>query len=326
MRKLLLAAVVLLAACDGVPPGAAPSTPTDACGDAIPTTAHAEPGKVGLPAGWQPRAVHAGDLVIDEPGTVVRDVQVTGDVSVEAPGAVLCRVRVAGWVWNQWPNTTVGQLDQYSMRIAQSEIGSFRHPVGNKGIVGPGRYEVRRSVLMGTDGPRISQPATGGSNAVTIDQNLIVTSQCPGDDHLDGIQGYGAGTGVTITRNWIEVLGTCTPEQPLPGQISGSDATGGIFLADNEGMRAYDALIANNVIIAPNGAIRVQDGNDPDRGTWVVAQNLLVPVAGGAATKNSATNCSAPGMHWSNNHLGALAPDKPVGPGSLTDTGRVVPC
>jgi hypothetical protein len=243
------------------------------------------PDTVGLPAGWHPVRRIDGDLTVSEPGAELVDVEVTGNVNVMADGVFLCRVRVHGRVWTQHADNA-GRLRQWSVTVEDSTLGVDRpdSPSG-EGVIGPGRYTIRRSVLYGVDGFRISAPQGGGPNDVEIVDNYFrsVDVPCSVGAHIDGVQGYGAGQGVMVNHNTIDTRRGC-------------GVTSAVFFADD----SESAAVVNNLLMGGGYTLRVHDDHSPDVGPWVVVGNQIAATGYGPVS-TTGTDCDGPGMTWADN-------------------------
>jgi len=157
----------------------------------------------GVPAGWQPAAVHAGDLWVREPGTVVADLHVTGSIQVRAHDVTIRDTKVDGVIWNQ-ENDSV----QYGgLLIEDTEVGPDTGVLEwADAAVGTSGYTARRVEIHGvTDGFRIS------GDDVRIEDSFVRLSEIPGScAHLDGVQGYGGGERVVVHHNTIDARGSCS--------------------------------------------------------------------------------------------------------------------
>lgn len=157
----------------------------------------------GVPAGWQPAAVHEGDLWVTTPGAVVENLHVTGSIEVRANDVTIRATKVEGGIWNQ-ENDDV----QYGgLLIEDTEVGpESPGPDTPEVAIGTSGYTARRVEIHGvTDGFRVAGPD------VRIESSFVDLSELPGEcPHLDGVQGYGGGANVIVHGNTIDARGSCS--------------------------------------------------------------------------------------------------------------------
>lgn len=264
------------------------------------------PARVGTPAGWTPRTVHQGDLTVTRSGTVLEDIEVRGSVNVRADNVVIRRARVRGRVWTQHHDGT--RLRQYSVTVVDSVLGGTTarfNALTSEGVIGPGRYTIRRSELYGSDGFRVSAPQGGGPNDVLIQDNFFRANRpdCDEGFHIDGVQGYGGGQNVVVRHNTIDARGPC-------------GVTGAIFFADN----SQSATVVDNLLLSAGYTLGIHDDHTPDVGPWVITGNRIVSTGYGPKS-TTGTQCGAATMTWSDNRLATVNRSYDV-----TSVGAVVPC
>lgn len=238
---------------------------------------------------------------VREPGVELYDVEVTGNVNVMVDDVYLCRVRVHGRVWTQHADQT-GRLRQWSVTVEDSTLGVDRpESDSGEGVIGPGRYTIRRSVLYGVDGFRISAPQQGGANDVEIVDNYFrsVDVPCATGAHIDGVQGYGAGQGVLVNHNTIDTRRGC-------------GVTSAVFFADG----SESAGIVNNLLMGAGYTLRVHDDATPDIGPWVVVGNRIVATGYGPVS-TTGTECDGPSMVWGDNRTVTVDGALVASPGGL---------
>lgn len=181
-----------------VPPEAAPPVEVAAAPGGFPNAA-----STGVPAGWQPAAVHEGDLWVTTPGAVIENLHVTGSIEVRANDVTIRNTKVEGGIWNQ-ENDAV----QYGgLLIEDTEVGpASPGPDTPEVAIGTSGYTARRVEIHGvTDGFRVAGPN------VRIESSFVVLSDVPGEcPHLDGVQGYGGGDNVIVHGNTIDARGSCS--------------------------------------------------------------------------------------------------------------------
>jgi hypothetical protein len=268
-----------------------PTGQPPAVGQQFPT-----PGNTGTPAGWKPKSVHQGDLVVDKPNTVIEDIEVTGEIDVQAANVTIRRARVHGRVWNQfYPKVQGSALTQFHMTVQDSDIGDGTTLDNtDDGAIGPGNYVAENNEVRGSDGFRVSQAdaVAGGDGSIVIRNNWFEADDVNGDceHHVDGVQGYFGGNKVTITGNTLDSrMQECV--------------TGMIFFGDD----SKGATVEGNLLMASSYPLRIQDDHTPDVGPWSIHNNALVYNDGpGALTPG--TECGAASMSWSGNHKVAISP------------------
>jgi hypothetical protein len=269
-------------------------------------TGYPTPAKVGTPAGWTPATVHQGDLTVTTPGTVLQDIDVRGSVNVRADNVTIRRARVRGRVWTQHSDGT--RLRQYRVTVEDSVLGGLTsafNGLTGEGVIGPGRYTIRRSELYGSDGFRVSAPQDGGPNDVLIEDNYFRANMpaCDQGFHIDGVQGYGGGQNVVVRHNTIDARGPC-------------GVTGAVFFADD----SESATVTNNLLLSAGYTLGIHDDHNPDVGPWVITGNRIVSTGYGPAS-TTGTQCGAASMTWSDNRLATVD-----GSYNVTSVGAVVPC
>ncbi len=170
-------------------------------------------GSTGVPAGWQPAAVHEGDLWVREPGTVVENLHVTGSIQVRADDVTIRNTKVESTIWNQ-----ESDREQYSgLLIEDTEVGPDSGVSDSSdGAIGTSGYTARRVEIHGfTDGFRVAGPN------VRIEDSFVKLSDIPGEcPHLDGVQGYGGGANVVVHHNTIDARGSCSTSAVFMAEAS----------------------------------------------------------------------------------------------------------
>lgn len=157
----------------------------------------------GVPAGWQPAAVHHGDLWIREAGAVVTDLHVTGMIHVRADDVTIRTTKADGGIWNQESD----RAQYHGLLIEDSTVGPDTGVSDRTdGIIGTSGYVARRVKIQGvTDGFRVA-----GDDVLIVD-SFVRLSDMPGScPHLDGVQGYGAGDNIVVHGNTIDARGSCS--------------------------------------------------------------------------------------------------------------------
>jgi hypothetical protein len=187
-----------------LPPEAAPPPETvPPVAAAVPPGGFPNAASTGVPAGWQPAAVHEGDLWVTTPGAVVENVHVTGSIEVRANDVTIRNTRVEGGIWNQ-ENDAV----QYGgLLIEDTEVGpESPGPDAPEVAIGTAGYTASRVEIHGVpDGFRVAGPD------VRIESSFVDLSDVPGEcAHLDGVQGYGGGDNVIVHGNTIDARGSCS--------------------------------------------------------------------------------------------------------------------
>jgi hypothetical protein len=167
----------------------------------------------GVPAGWQPVAVHEGDLWVRDAGTVIEGLHVTGSIQVRADDVTIRNTKVDDTIWNQESDRV-----QYSgLLIEDTEVGPDQGVSSSSdGAIGTSGYTARRVEIHGfTDGFRVA-----GAN-VRIEDSFVVLSELAGGcPHLDGIQGYGGGADVVVRHNTIDARGSCSTSAVFMAEAS----------------------------------------------------------------------------------------------------------
>lgn len=281
--------------------GAQPCEPPPA-----PLAGYPSPARVGTPDGWTPQTIHQGDLTVTTPGTVLQDIEVRGSVNVRADDVTILRARIVGRVWTQHHDGT--DLRQYRVTVADSVLGGTTaglDEVTGEGVIGPGRYTIRRSELYGADGFRVSAPQDGGPNDVHIEDNYFLAGRpaCNRGFHIDGMQGYGGGQAVMVRHNTLDARGPC-------------GVTGAVFFADD----SESAVVLDNLLLSAGYTLGIHDDHSPDVGPWVVIGNRIVSTGYGPVS-TTGTLCGASTMTWNDNRLVTVDGDYDV-----TSVGDVVDC
>jgi hypothetical protein len=222
----------------------APAAPTYTPG------AFPNPASTGVPAGWQPAAVHEGDLWVNEPGTVIEDMLVTGAIQVRAENVTIRRTRVHGIIWNQYSDS-----EQFGgLLIEDTEVGPDSGVMTDwgHGAVGTAGYTARRVEIHNvTDGFRVS-----GDNVLIEDSFVslaVVEGEC---NHLDAVQGYGGGQNVVVHGNTLDARGYC------------SNAS--VFMADS----SPHADVQGNLLLGGTYSLRLNQYEIP--ATFVARNNRIV--------------------------------------------------
>ena len=224
----------------------ASTTPDTTAAEAPPTTAvPAGPGgfptaaTTGVPAGWEPAAVHEGDLTVDDPGTVIEDLLVTGDIQVRATDVTIRRTRIHGIVWNQYSDT-----EQFpGLLLEDVEVGPDTGVLTGwgHGAVGTAGYTARRVEIHNvTDGFRVS-----GDDVVIEDSFVVLTAVAGECNHLDAVQGYGGGEGVVIRNNTLDARGDC--------------GNAAVFMADS----SPHAVVEGNLLLGGAYSLRLNQAEVP---------------------------------------------------------------
>jgi hypothetical protein len=222
------------------PPTTAPADPSTT---AVPApqgaTGFPTPASTGVPAGWEPAAVHEGDLTVDEPGTVLEDLLVTGDVQVRAVDVTIRRTRIHGIVWNQYSDT-----EQFpGLLLEDVELGPDTGVLTDwgHGAVGTAGYTARRVEIHNvTDGFRVS-----GDDVVIEDSFVSLTAVAGECNHLDAVQGYGGGQRVVIRHNTLDARGEC--------------GNAAVFMADS----SPHAVVEGNLLLGGAYSLRLNQAEVP---------------------------------------------------------------
>jgi hypothetical protein len=146
-------------------------------------------------------------LSVNTAGAVIEDVLVTGAVTVNAPNVTLRRVLIRGTL----DNMTNGACRGNGLVIEDS---TFEPPGGRNAFwnvdqfqIGQGGYTLRRvQAWHESDGPRIGGAGLGCGPTHIEDSfiNIDPSGICGAGGHSDGVQGYGAGAGNTVTNTTID--------------------------------------------------------------------------------------------------------------------------
>src|SRR4051794_12840293 len=197
LGALLASAAVVLAACSGGGAGAgvggvqattAPAEPLAPADGSCAPPAHPRSDCVGVPAG---QGLHElavdgdGNLVVDQPNTVLNGVHVAGNLMVKAPGVVIKDSVIDGTVYNN----VDGVVGAYT--ISDSTVGPAQGCIGQPGL-NDSNYTAERVHVRGhDDGFRMS-----GAGNVTVRDSfaqlcyLPPAAAPPDGSHSDGIQAY----------------------------------------------------------------------------------------------------------------------------------------
>ncbi len=146
---------------------------------------------VGLPAGWEPKDEHTGDLWIRARGAVVEDLRITGGViRVAAENVTLRRVQaVDAFVVNDVNGACGSGLVVESSTFTRT-AGATETDLP---VIGTGGFTVRDVLIDGVpEGIRVGSKHCGG---VTVENSYIAVvppAECQ-DWHGDGIQGHNGG-------------------------------------------------------------------------------------------------------------------------------------
>jgi hypothetical protein len=179
--------------------------------------------------------VSSGTMTISEPGAVVERIEHYGEIYVQAPGVVLRDVRVIsrGWYGIRVFEGASGVI------IEHAEVVLEQRPVGQAAVASSGgNLTLRDSELRGNgDGVKIG-------NGDVYERNWIRMSKpdAGSDLHLDGLQADGGGTGVVIRQNRIE----------LPPDVDGNAA---IIINGGTAPSRGDILIEDNWLDGGNYTI-----------------------------------------------------------------------
>lgn len=196
----------------GEPPDLSAVVPTrvpDAVAATFPTRS-----SVGLPAGWEPKDVHTGDLWIRARGAVIEDLRITGGVVYVAAQDVTLR--------------RVDAIDTFVVNDVNGGCGSglvvesstFRRTAGatetDLPVIGTGGYTVRDVLIDGVpEGVRVGSKHCGG---VTVENSYIAVvppAECH-DWHGDGIQGHNGGSLLVLqTTITLEERADCPGNAPF---------------------------------------------------------------------------------------------------------------
>jgi hypothetical protein len=230
-------------------PAETPPPPPPSGNSTCPLPKYPSPACTGVPTGTSLTAVN-GDLEIRTAGQVISGRKVTGSVVVLASNVVIKNSEIHGEIKN--PS---GQ----HFTLEDSTVGP---PSGcsSAAAVGDENYSARRVRIRNFgDGFRVS------GNNILIEDSFLSLCSNPGD-HGDGIQGYFAGTGVTIRHNTID-------------QRNAVDFTAPIFFADH----SKAATIKDNLVMGGVWSLYITYQTDeeiPDTGPWVITGNRIVENTG----------------------------------------------
>ena len=198
---------------DGGEGGAAEGGGSGGAGTAAGRGGFPNAASAGVPAGWQPDAVHEGDLWVRDAGTVIDGLHVTGSIQVRADDVTIRNTKVDDTIWNQESDRV-----QYSgLLIEDTEVGPDQGVSSSSdGAIGTSGYTARRVEIHGfTDGFRVAGPN------VRIEDSFVVLSELAGGcPHLDGIQGYGGGANVVVHHNTIDARGSCSTSAVFMAEAS----------------------------------------------------------------------------------------------------------
>jgi len=157
----------------------------------------------GVPAGTALK-VHEGDLIITEPNTVVRGLEIRGFVRVNAPGAVIENSKIIG----RSTNTSVGIISNYnngnSFTVRNSEITAAAASPYLNGIMGHNFRATNVWIHGVIDSVRITGSNVTVENS-TLEKNVHFASdptQGNTPSHDDSIQIQG-GSNIRIVGNKI---------------------------------------------------------------------------------------------------------------------------
>ncbi|HET6953719.1 MAG TPA: hypothetical protein VFI47_25315 [Acidimicrobiales bacterium] len=208
------------------------------------------PASTGVPAGWQPAAVHEGDLWVYEPGAVIEDMLVTGAIQVRAENVTIRRTRVKGIIWNQYSDS-----EQFGgLLIEDTEVGPDSGVMTDwgHGAVGTAGYTARRVEIHNvTDGFRVS------GDDILIEDSFVTLAVVDGEcNHLDAVQGYGGGNNVVVRGNTLDARGYC------------SNAS--VFMADS----SPHADVQGNLLLGGTYSLRLNQFEIP--ATFVAKNNRIV--------------------------------------------------
>jgi hypothetical protein len=179
--------------------------------------------------------VSSGTMTITEPGAVIERIEHRGEIYVQAPGVVLRDVRVIshGWYGIRVFEGASGVI------IEHAEIALEQQPAGQAAVASSGgNLTLRNSELRGNgDGAKVG-------NGDVYERNWIRMSKpdTGSDLHLDGLQADGGGTGVVIRQNRIE----------LPPDVDGNAA---IIINGSMAPSRGDILIEGNWLDGGNYTI-----------------------------------------------------------------------
>jgi hypothetical protein len=230
------------------PTTAAPPPPAD--GPTYTPGAFPNPASTGVPAGWQPAAVHEGDLWVEQPGAVIEDMLVTGAIQVRADNVTIRRTRVLGIIWNQYDDD-----EQFGgLLIEDTEVGPDSGVLTDwgHGAIGTSGYTARRVEIHNvTDGFRVS-----GDN-VLIEDSFVKLTQVDGEcNHLDGVQGYGGGQNVVVRHNTLDARGRCSNAAYFMADGSPhSDVQNNLLLGGGYVLRLYQAEVATTFVARNNSIV-----------------------------------------------------------------------
>lgn len=182
-------------------PPTPPAPPASSVGPAtMPSAAN-----TGVPAGTK-LTVHEGDLVIDDPNTVISGMEIRGFVVINAPGAVIENSRIVGRATSVSAAFVTNYRSKAPFTIRNSEIvPRSASPFAMAGIMGSNFKAERLNVHGLIDGIRITGDNTTVSASWLHDNLHYDSDPMFGGEpsHDDSIQ-VQAGRGITITGNRAE--------------------------------------------------------------------------------------------------------------------------
>jgi hypothetical protein len=155
--------------------------PADALGYPNTTT-------TGVPAGVT--LASSGGLVINTPGVVIQNLNITGQVVINAPNVMLLNCKITSTAY------AVVLIKQGVTGAVVQNCEIDNQGAGGQGIAGQGKF-IANNIHDCADGINVR-----GSNTL-IQDNYIHNMRGTSDSHLDGIQADGGFSNLTIRHNTV---------------------------------------------------------------------------------------------------------------------------